>query len=190
MLGLVTSGPAVHLAAITLVRPDRRCTPIDLALSKLSATSCCGSPGLEQSCGKVLPCTTICGLGDRGGWCGPNRPAACTRRPRQAHIPRLVAFLGVRTALHHRIRGMRLPPTGGKRRLCRRSASGAPRPGLRPGERRHAGKPGPVDRPRRRGRVVEAVTSATSIAVSGGLGAALAAALAMMWHRASRRVDG
>jgi hypothetical protein len=72
----------------------------------------------------------------------------------------VVAFLGVRAALLIDAATFAAgpfgtaPPTSWRpTRLCGRCAADAPRPGLWPGQRRHAGNTGPVDRPCRRGGV-------------------------------------
>ena len=83
----------------------------------------------------------------RQRWMGPMAIGRLWR----AAVLRAAAGPDGRAADHCRVRGVRLLPAGGQRCLCRRSAARAPRPGFRPGQRRHAGNTGPVDRPRRRG---------------------------------------
>jgi hypothetical protein len=86
--------------------------------------------------GRLVPQTA------RRRWMGPLTVGGLRRAAALRPADRLDRSLGDR----RRFRGVRLLPTGGQCGICCRCTGRTARSGVRPGQRRHAGAAGPVDR--------------------------------------------
>ena len=155
--GLRAAG-AAHLSAVRLARDVLR--RARWASPRRSRAACTPACPLAVTTGLIFaagPFGTVLGAiafsrfvpaprRQAGSARWPWRPAACCCCwPSGPTWPACLAVLVVSGAV-------RVLPAGGQRRVRRRGSPRAPRPGLRSGQRRHAGLPGPVDRARGRPR--------------------------------------